>query len=161
VRISLAAAASLAFCTAMMVSVATCGRAHAESPAGACGPFGDPPATILGPVKPTCGSGELLGPWKDGDGTDRYACLHEPTPAKPGRRLALLVYLHPSLFGTWTITHTNLLDLQRASSSSGGPASSSFIVLAPQGRNTTHYYQWPDNRGMGWDNWYRQLSPGG
>ena len=145
----------------MMVSVATFGRAAAESPVGACGPFGNPPATILGPVKATCGSGELLGPWKDGDGTDRYACLHEPAPAKPGRRLALLVYLHPSLFGTWTITHTNLLDLQRASSPSGSPAGSGFIVLAPQGRNTTHYYQWPDNRGMGWDNWYRQLSPAG
>ena len=116
---------------------------------------------MLGAVKPTCGSGELLGPWKDGDGTDRYACLHEPAPVKPGRRVALLVYLHPSLFGTWTITHTNLLDLQRTSSLGGGPAGPGFIVLAPQGRNTTHYYQWPDNRGMGWDNWYRQLSPAG
>ena len=34
-------------------------------------------------------------------------------------------------------------------------------MLAPQGRNTAHYYPWPDNRGMGWDNWYRQLSPAG
>ena len=24
---------------------------------------------MLGAVKPSCGSGELLGPWKDGDGT--------------------------------------------------------------------------------------------
>ncbi len=116
---------------------------------------------MLGAVKPSCGSGELLGPWKDGDGTDRYACLHEPPPLKPGRRLALLVYLHPSLFGTWTLRHTNLLDLSDTSSLGSGPAASGFIVLAPQGRNTAHFYPWPDSHGMGWDNWYRQLSPAG
>ena len=102
-----------------------------------------------------------MGPWKDANGTDRYACLYEPRLTKPVRKLALLVYLHPSLFGTWTITHTNLLELQRTFSLSGDPAGSGFIVLAPQGRNTTHYYQWPDNRGIGWDNWYRQLNPAG
>jgi len=158
---SLAAAARLVSSLTLIVAVATCGRAVAQGPAGTCGPFGNPPATMLGAVKPSCGSGELLGPWKDGDGTDRYACLHEPASAKPGVRLALLVYLHPSLFGTWTITHTNLLELQGASSLGGGPTGPGFILLAPQGRNTTHYYQWPDNRGMGWDNWYRQLSPAG
>jgi dienelactone hydrolase len=102
----------------------------------------------------------MLGPWKDGDGTDRYACLYQPESMKPGRRLPLLVYLHPSLFGTWTIKHTNLIDLQSAFAL-GGSAGSGYIVLAPQGRNTTHYYPWPDNRGMGWDNWYRQLAPAG
>ncbi len=146
---------------ALIVAVATGGRAASQSLAGACGPFGDPPAKILGSVKPACGSGEILGPWKDSDGTDRYACLYEPASAKAIRKLPLLIYLHPSLFGPWTITHTNLLDLQRTFSLTGGPAGPGFIVLAPQGRNTTHYYQWPDNRGMGWDNWYRQLSPAG
>ncbi len=136
------------------------GRAAARS-AGACGPFGNPPATILGTIKPDCGSGELLGPWKDGDGTDRYACLYEPVSAKAARRLPLLVYLHPSLFGAWTVTRTNLLELQNTSSLGGDPNRTGFIVLAPQGRRTTHYYPWPDKRGMGWDNWYRQLSPAG
>ena len=116
---------------------------------------------MLGAVKPSCGSGELLGPWKDSDGADRYACLHEPASVKPGRRLPLLVYLHPSLFGTWTVRHTNLLDLRDTSSLGGDHAGPGFIVLAPQGRNTTHYYQWPDSHGMGWDNWYRQLNPAG
>lgn len=162
-RLSLAAtAARLASCAALIATLAAHGSAAAQSAAPpACGPFGNPPVTLLGAVKPACGSGALLGPWKDSDGTDRYACLHEPASLKPGRRLALLVYLHPSLFGTWTIRHTNLLDLQGASAPGGGPEVTDFIVLAPQGRNTTHYYQWPDHRGMGWDNWYRQLSPAG
>ncbi|MGH7915347.1 MAG: alpha/beta hydrolase family esterase [Candidatus Binataceae bacterium] len=115
---------------------------------------------MLGAGKPGCGSGELLGPWKDGNGTDRYACLHEPASMKAGRRLPLLVYLHPSLFGTWTIRHTNLLDLHDTSSLDGH-AETGFIVLAPQGRDTAHHYPWPDNHGLGWDNWYRQLSPAG
>jgi poly(3-hydroxybutyrate) depolymerase len=159
---SLAAASRLASCVALIVAaVAACGSAFAQSAANACGPFGNPPATILGPVKPTCGSGETLGPWKDGNGTDRYACLHEPASMKPAHKLPLLVYLHPSLFGTWTISHTNLLDLSDKSSLGGGPAGSGYIVLAPQGRNTAHYYEWPDSHGIGWDNWYRQLSPAG
>jgi len=136
------------------------GRAVAQN-VGACGPFGDPPAKMLGVVKPGCGNGELLGPWKDGDGTDRYACLHEPASMKPGRRLALLVYLHPSLFGTWTITYTDLLALHDTFALGDDHAGPGFIVLAPQGRDIAHYYPWPDNRGLGWDNWYRQLNPAG
>jgi poly(3-hydroxybutyrate) depolymerase len=158
---SLAAAARLVAFVALMVPLATCGRTAAQTDRVACGPFGNPPATTLAAVKPSCGSGELLAPWKDGDGTDRYACLYEPASMRPGGRLPLLVYLHPSLFGPWTVTHTNLLDLSGTSSLGGRPAGAGFIVLAPQGRNTAHYYPWPDNKGVGWDNWYRQLSPAG
>ncbi len=158
---SLLTAARLMSCIALTVAVGMCGSAAAAQNASACGPFGDPPVKVLRAVKPDCGSGELLGPWKDGDGTDRYACLHQPASMKPGRRLALLVYLHPSLFGPWTVTHTNLIALQDTSTLGGEHTRAGFIVLAPQGRNTTHYYSWPDNSGMGWDNWYRQLSPAG
>jgi dienelactone hydrolase len=152
------AGARLVSVLALAIAVATGARAGEPSAANACGPFGNRPATILGASRPTCGSGKLLGPWKDGDGTDRYACVYRPASMKPGRRLPLLVYLHPSLFGTWTVDHTNLLDLQGGTSLGGGPG---YIVLAPQGRDTTHYYPWPDARGVGWDNWYRQLSPAG
>jgi predicted esterase len=34
-------------------------------------------------------------------------------------------------------------------------------VLAPEGRKTTRYYPFPDSKGIGWDNWYRQLDPAG
>ena len=153
-------AARLMSCVTLIFAVALCGRAAAQS-ANACGPFGNPPAKMFSVVKPSCGSGELLGPWKEGDGTDRYACLHEPASMKPGRRLALLVYLHPSLFGTWTISYTNLLALHDTFAIGGDHTAPGFIVLAVQGRNTAHYYPWPDNHGLGWDNWYRQLSPAG
>jgi poly(3-hydroxybutyrate) depolymerase len=163
---SFPAAARLTSCAALIIAIAIAmsvvipGHAAAQS-GSACGPFGDPPAKIIEAEKPDCPSGELLGPWKDGDGTDRYACLYEPASARPGRRFPLLIYLHPSLFGPWTVTHTNLLELKDTFSLGGDPARPGFIVLAPQGRNTTHYYPWPDNRGVGWDNWYRQLSPAG
>ena len=158
---SFATAARLVALVALIVAAATCGCANAQSRSGACGPFGNLPVKILGAVKPACGGGRILGPWKDGDSTDRYACLYDFATLKPGHKLPLLVYLHPSLFGPWTITHTNLLDLRTTSSLGADPAGSGYIVLAPQGRNTAHYYQWPDNSGMGWDNWYRQLSPSG
>ena len=40
---------------------------------------------------------------------------------------------------------------------SGDPARPGFIVVAPEGRATTHFYPAPDDQGSGWDNWYRQL----
>ncbi len=32
-----------------------------------------------------------------------------------------------------------------------------FSYLLPAGRNTDHIYPFPDNTGLGWDNWYRNL----
>jgi dienelactone hydrolase len=158
---SLGAAARLVSVVALGLAVATGARATEPGAANACGPFGNRPATIRGASKPGCGRGELLGPWKDGDGTDRYACVYRPPSTKPGRKLPLLVYLHPSLFGTWTIDNTNLLDLQGGTSLGINGAGPGYIVLVPQGRDTTHRYPWPDDHGVGWDNWYRQLDPAG
>jgi dienelactone hydrolase len=158
---SLTAAARVASLVALIASAAMCGPASGQETTAACGPFGNPPVKLRRAVKAACAGGETLGPWKDGDGTDRYACLYDAPATKPGRRLPLLVFLHPSLFGPWTITHTNLLDLRAATALGGEHGDPGYIVLAPQGRDTAHYYQWPDDRGMGWDNWYRQLSPAG
>jgi predicted peptidase len=33
-----------------------------------------------------------------------------------------------------------------------------FILLAPEGRDSNHFYPSPDNTGPGWDNWYRQFN---
>lgn len=157
----LAHGAKLALCLALAAWEIGCGGASAQG-AAACGPFGDPPATIIAAVKPDCGSGRLLGPWNDADGTARYACLYEPASAAANNELPLLVFLHPSLFSAGTtLRHTNLLGLAETVSLSGDPKRIGFIVLAPQGRRTTHFYPFPDNRGIGWDNWYRQLSPAG
>jgi dienelactone hydrolase len=73
----------------------------------------------------------------------------------------MIVYLHPSLFSAGWITQTNILDLQDSVSLTDDPKNVGYIVLAPEGRKTTHYYPFPDNKGVGWDNWYRQMNPAG
>ena len=73
----------------------------------------------------------------------------------------MIVYLHPSLFGTETIHLTNLLHYQDTVALRGDRHKDGYFVLAPVGRKTTHYYPFPDQKGMGWDNWYRQLNPAG
>jgi hypothetical protein len=138
----------------------SCGCASKDTPI-ACGPFGAPSAAVISDVKPNCGDGKLLGPWQDADKIDRYACLYEPKSAGANSKLPMIVYLHPSLFSAGWITQTNILDLQDSVSLSGDPKNVGFIVLAPEGRKTTHYYPYPDNKGVGWDNWYRQLDPKG
>jgi poly(3-hydroxybutyrate) depolymerase len=152
--------ATFALSAALAIIALACSRATAVG-AGECGPFGDAPAALLGAVKPTCGEGQLLGPWPGADGSERYACLFAPASAGPKNRLPLLVYLHPSLFGPTTVSRTGLLELAATYPLGGNPKRPGFIVLAPQGRRTTHYYPFPDNRGTGWDNWYRQLNPAG
>jgi hypothetical protein len=127
-----------------------------------CGPFGNPPAKMIANVVPACPDGETLGPWKDSDGTPRYACLYQPPPAKPARPLPLIVYLHPSLVNADSVyKFTNLLDFLKTANVSDDPSRPGFILLAPQGRDATHYYPPPDRTGSGWDNWYRQLNPAG
>ncbi|MGH7879501.1 MAG: alpha/beta hydrolase, partial [Candidatus Binataceae bacterium] len=127
-----------------------------------CTPFGDRPAQLFSPIVPVCALGKRLGPWSDGDGTPRYACLYEPPPAAAAKPLPLVVYLHPSLVPADNVeVMTNLLEQRASANLSDDPARPGFILLAPQGRNTHHYYPPPDSAGPGWDNWYRQFSPDG
>ena len=128
-----------------------------------CTRFGNAPRAIVPDVTATsCLGGATLGPWNDADGTPRRACLWEPASASPDARLPLLVYLQPSLFTADTVpAATNILDYQETADLSGDPARPGFIVVAPQGRATTHYYPQPDDQGTGWDNWYRQLDKRG
>jgi hypothetical protein len=139
--------------------VAACKSAALDN-GGACGPFGDPPADLIKAQTPFCLGGSRLGPWKDSNGTPRYACLYEPGSDAKAGPLPLVVYLHPSLFGTGTIHLTNLLHYQN-SLPMESDGRRGFIVLEPTGRKTTHFYPFPDQKGVGWDNWYRQLNPGG
>lgn len=135
-------------------AVATAGNALAQ-----CNPFGNAPRAIVQDVTQlTCTGGTMMAPWPDADGTTRRACLYEPASASPSSPLPLLVYLHPSLFTADTLTTvTNILDYQDTADLSGDPARPGFIVVAPEGRATTHFYPQPDDQGTGWDNWYRQL----
>ena len=125
--------------------------------ATACGPFGDPPQTLISNPIPNCLGGTRLGPWNDSDGTPRYACLYQPASATTSSPLPLLVWLHPSLVTADSIISTNILSFQ--DDFSLAPGTTGFVVLTPEGRSTTHFYPAPDNQGPGWDNWYRQFSP--
>src|ERR1700691_5813013 len=131
---------------------------RAAAAATACGPFGDTPQTLIANEVPNCVGGTRLGPWNDSDGTPRYACLYEPASASATNKLLMLVWLHPSLVTADSITSTNILLFQNNFSLSAG--TTGFVVLTPEGRDTTHFYPAPDNEGPGWDNWYRQFSPG-
>jgi hypothetical protein len=75
-----------------------------------------------------------------------------------GAPLPLIVYVHPSVFTADTLAvATNVLDFQDTADLTGDPARPGFIVVAPEGRATNHFYPQPDDQGTGWDNWYRQL----
>jgi predicted esterase len=147
------------FCLALILGAIASGPATAQSTA--CGPFGNPPATFIAAVKPRCGDGKLLGPWPDADGSKRYACLYEPAWADPHHKLPLIIFLHPSLLPAGNVDQTDLLDAGKNFALSGDSKRPGFIVLAPEGRKTSHHYPSPDHQGIGWDNWYRQLNPMG
>jgi predicted esterase len=142
---------------ALTLAVLLAGRGSAQT----CTPFGDAPATLIDSSAPSCSGGTLLGPWSDPDGTPRWACLWTPS-APASRARPMLVYLHPSLAGANSAqAGTNLLSFIEGPELSGDPELPGFILLAPQGRNTTHHYPAPDQKGTGWDHWYRQFDPAG
>lgn len=138
-----------------------------SSSAAACGPFGDPPAKVdhgsfasfLTRHSPICRGGKVLGPWKDDGGDERYACLYEPAGAGKENPLPLVVFLHGSVATADSIMFTGLTDL--IDKTDLGGKRQGFILLAPQGRYTSHFYPSADADAFGWDNWYRQLSPSG
>ena len=51
---------------------------------------------------------------------------------------------------------TTFVNSANVTDDSGRPG---FILLAPEGRKTCHYYPQPDQRQPGWDNWYRNFDP--
>jgi hypothetical protein len=147
---------ALVISTVAIATIAAC--ASQVAAATTCTAFGNPPQTFISSPVPNCLGGKLLGPWNDSDGNPRYACLYAPASASASNPLPLLVWIHPSLFTADSITSTNILLFQNNFSLS--PGTTGFVVLTPEGRSTTHYYPAPDNQGDGWDNWYRQFSPG-
>jgi predicted esterase len=132
-----------------------------------CTPFGNPPAqvnhgffaTSFATHNPICFGGRVLGPWKDSDGADRYACIYEPEQLSRDNPLPLLVFLHGSLATADSVKVTGLVgEIDKADLGGKKPG---YILLAPEGRDTSHYFPGVDSSAMGWDNWYRELSPSG
>lgn len=135
----------------------------------ACTPFGDAPRPVE-PLLDTAFAASCLGdggvnldPWTDAEGTMRQACLYRPAAAAPTHKLPLVIYVHPSLVGVdITLALSNIRAQLDSADLSGDPQRPGFVLLAPYGRVTARYYPLPDSFGSpGWDNWYRQLAPGG
>lgn len=146
-----------ALCTIFFVSLA-CNVIAAQN---SCTAFGNLPRGNVLAVLPACGDGgTLLGNFNDANGTPRFACLYPPSAPVAGVKYPMIVFLHPSLANADSVKLTPLFDNRNTVNISGGNVNG-FIVLSPQGRNTQHFYPFPDNQATGWDNWYRQLSPGG
>lgn len=143
------------------------GFATSTLAADRCTPFGDPPALVnhgfvagsIAAYNPVCFGGRVLGPWKDSDGDDRYACIYEPAQHSRDNPLPLLVFVHGSLATADSVKFTGLSGA--IDSADLGGKKRGYILLAPEGRYTTHYYPGADSNAMGWDNWYRQLSASG
>ena len=146
------------------------GRAQEQDVVPDClngSPFGNSPRPVVNTslpgqdnTKPSCTGGTLLGPRADADGNPRWACLYAPIPL-PSHPLPLVVYIHPSLYTADTLGVTNLPEMVSSANVSDDPSQPGFLLLAPEGRSTTHFYAVPDDQGTGWDNWYRQLDPSG
>lgn len=98
--------------------------------------------------------------WVDPSGEARRACLITPPNAPAGVPLPLLVWLHPSLFPQDSIVLTGIIEQMGRADLTGDPARRGFALLLPAGRDTEHFYPFPDNRGLGWDNWYRNFERG-
>lgn len=135
--------------------------ANASAQTASCTPFGNPPLQLVRNEVPICAGGSVLGPWNDSDGTPRYACLWQASSASTSNPLPLVIFLHPSLTtADITETGTNFLEYLNIANVSDNSSKLGFILLAPEGRDTDHFYPSPDNTGPGWDNWYRQFHQG-
>jgi poly(3-hydroxybutyrate) depolymerase len=136
-------------------------------------PYGDPPAAVstvlsgdgagalgdLGNLLNQCIliGGETLS-WTDSQQEARTACLFTPAGATSSSKLPLVVFLQGSLFpATPQLILADWLPLVTTENLNDDPGHPGFILLLPIGRNTHHFYPYPDNYGLGWDNWYRNL----
>jgi len=135
--------------------------------AAQCSPFGDPPARVdhgwfasfVSAGHPLCVGGKVLGPWPDGGGDKRYACVYEPSDSRAADPLPLVIFLHPSVVSADSVRLTGLIGL--IDKGDLGGKSRGFILLTPEGRYTSHFYPGLDADALGWDNWYRQMNPSG
>ncbi|SFF32744.1 Esterase PHB depolymerase [Fontimonas thermophila] len=137
--------------------------------AGCAGIHGNPPAELTHSPSALPGTlsnlaqyctlrgGEVLT-WSDGDGTPRQACLYVPAQASAQTPLPLVVFLQGSIFPADQQVLVSQYDtLYETADLTGDPNRPGFILLVPQGRDTAHHYPFPDDTGLGWDNWYRNF----
>jgi len=127
---------------------------------GSCDvPYGDPPAAVS-TVLSGDGAGAIadLLSVTDAKNESRKACLFTPPNASKTAQLPLLVFLQGSLFpAPPQLLLNDWIPLTKTADLTGDTQRPGFILLLPIGRNTHHFYPYPDNYALGWDNWYRNL----
>jgi hypothetical protein len=134
-------------------------------------PYGDPPRPPAGPPSITGTLGEVANlfneclfaggetlNWSDRENEPRSACLFIPPGATRLSQRPLLVFLQGSVIpAPPQLIISDWAALSSSADLSGDPQRPGFILLVPIGRNTQHFYPFPDDQGLGWDNWYRNL----
>jgi len=136
-------------------------------------PYGDPPAALstltsgdgagaLADLLSVLNQCDLVGgetlSWTDASNESRKACLFTPPNASKTTQLPLLVFLQGSLFpAPPQLILNDWIPLTKTADLTGDTQRPGFILLLPIGRNTHHFYPFPDNYALGWDNWYRNL----
>lgn len=136
---------------------------------GCLGVLGDPPRPFdrsvqgqlasLYYVLPFCAfrGGEILR-FTDPMGTPRQACLHRPANATRDTPLPLVSFLPGSIFPGDPQTIVNALEIEaRRADLTGDVARPGFNLLVIEGRDKEHFYPFPDDHALGFDNWYRNL----
>ncbi len=155
-------------------AAATASTGPGATDAASCAvPYGDAPAALstitsgdgssalddVLSLLDQCGSlgGETLS-WTDASSEARQACLFTPKGASSKAPLPLLVFLQGSLVpAPPQLLVNDWISLLSTADLNGDPQNPGFILLLPIGRNTHHYYPFPDEYALGWDNWYRNL----
>jgi hypothetical protein len=132
-----------------------------------CTHYGDPPATVANDILSPDGLQSLIDicsgtivTLTDNLGEARQASLYENPNSTEDKPLPLVVWLHSSLIAPWDSWPLIGWDAYRNTEpfeNDEDPSRVGFSYLLPVGRNTDHYYPIPDNEGLGWDNWYRNL----
>lgn len=114
----------------------------------------------LYPVGLSCiGRGGEVLTFTDPDGTPRMACLLVPRGTTVRSKRPLVTFLGGSVFPGEPQSVINELGLlSRTADLSGDPARPGFILLIVEGRDKEHYYPFPDDHALGFDNWYRNLN---
>jgi poly(3-hydroxybutyrate) depolymerase len=137
-------------------------------------PYGDAPAADSTPLSGSGALGDVLNvlnfceqdgaetlSWTDAKGNPRYACLVTPATASTSGKLPLVVFLQGSLFpAPVQLILNNWTSLASSENLNDDAQHPGFILLLPIGRNTAHFYPFPDDQALGWDNWNRNLDRG-
>lgn len=131
-----------------------------------CTQYGDPPAQVVSDLESPNGLQNLVNvchgtivTLKDRSGENRSACFYANPKSTKEKPLPLLMWLHPSLADNTLSFPLTGIDAVRDSQALNNedPSLVGFSYILPLGRNTEHFYPVPDNVGVGWDNWYRNL----